>query len=49
MNGFGYVPVFFYPEIGKTFAEMDSTVKNKISHRYIAFNKLKEKLDCVNL
>ncbi|MBQ7036027.1 MAG: XTP/dITP diphosphatase [Clostridia bacterium] len=32
-NGFGYDPVFFVPEIGKTFGEMDAEEKNAISHR----------------
>lgn len=32
-NGFGYDPVFFVPDYGKTFAELEADVKNKISHR----------------
>ena len=32
-NGFGYDPVFFIPEKGKTFAELSSEEKNAISHR----------------
>jgi len=32
-GGFGYDPLFFYPELGKTFAEMTAEEKNKISHR----------------
>jgi XTP/dITP diphosphohydrolase len=39
-NGFGYDPVFFLREFGKTMAEMDSEMKNKISHRGKAFKKL---------
>ena len=31
-GGFGYDPLFFYPEAGQTFAEMASTEKNKVSH-----------------
>jgi XTP/dITP diphosphohydrolase len=31
--GFGYDPVFFYPPAGKTFAELDSDAKNRVSHR----------------
>lgn len=42
--GFGYDPLFFYPPAGKTFSEMDPGEKNKISHRYRALDKLKEKL-----
>ncbi len=32
-NGFGYDPIFFLPEYGKTSAELDTDEKNKISHR----------------
>lgn len=32
-GGFGYDPLFYLPEHGKTFAELDLETKNKISHR----------------
>lgn len=32
-NGFGYDPVFFIPEFGKTMAELPVEIKNRISHR----------------
>ena len=32
-NGFGYDPVFFLPELGKTYAELTPAEKNAISHR----------------
>lgn len=32
-NGFGYDPIFYYPEFGKTFAQIPIDEKNKISHR----------------
>ncbi len=32
-NGFGYDPLFYYPELGKTFAELSIEEKNKVSHR----------------
>lgn len=32
-NGFGYDPIFFLPEIGKTMAELSMDEKNRISHR----------------
>ena len=31
--GFGYDPIFFYPPAEKTFAELDSDAKNRVSHR----------------
>ena len=41
-RGFGYDPVFFVPHKGKTFAELSSDEKNKISHRGIALQKLRK-------
>ena len=32
-GGFGYDPLFYYPAMGKTFAEMTAQEKNSISHR----------------
>ena len=32
-NGFGYDPIFYLPEIGKTMAELSLEVKNQVSHR----------------
>ena len=32
-HGFGYDPVFYFPELGKTMAELPMEVKNRISHR----------------
>lgn len=32
-GGFGYDPLFYLPEYGRTFAELDLETKNKISHR----------------
>ena len=39
-NGFGYDPLFFVPQLGKTAAELDPAHKNRISHRGIALQKL---------
>lgn len=36
-NGFGYDPLFYIPELGKTFAELTADEKNAISHRGRAF------------
>lgn len=41
-NGFGYDPIFYVPELGKTMAELTSEEKNKISHRGNAIRKLAE-------
>jgi XTP/dITP diphosphohydrolase len=32
-NGFGYDPIFFIPELGKTMAELEMIEKNRLSHR----------------
>ena len=42
---FGYDPVFFYPPMNKTFAEMSSEEKNSVSHRGKAIEKLLENKD----
>lgn len=39
-NGFGYDPVFFCPEIGKTFAEAEPEEKHRVSHRGRALRAL---------
>jgi XTP/dITP diphosphohydrolase len=38
-NGFGYDPLFYFPEIGKTFAELSAEEKSKYSHRGAAFRE----------
>jgi XTP/dITP diphosphohydrolase len=39
-NGFGYDPLFYFPKIGKTFAELTAEEKSKYSHRGAAFLQL---------
>ncbi|GGE42477.1 non-canonical purine NTP pyrophosphatase [Pullulanibacillus camelliae] len=38
--GFGYDPIFYIPEFKKTFAELESEQKNKLSHRAMAMKEL---------
>ncbi|WP_160722053.1 XTP/dITP diphosphatase [Bacillus sp. USDA818B3_A] len=46
-NGFGYDPVFYVPEQGRSMAELSSDEKNKISHRANALKKLDVMLDSI--
>ena len=43
-GGFGYDPLFFVPEFGKTAAELDAETKNRVSHRGQAMQVLIERL-----
>lgn len=47
-GGFGYDPLFFVEEYGKTFGELSSEEKNKISHRAVA-TELFAKRFCMNI
>jgi XTP/dITP diphosphohydrolase len=44
-DGFGYDPLFYIPDLKKTFAEISSSEKNAISHRGRALSILKNKLN----
>jgi XTP/dITP diphosphohydrolase len=44
-GGFGYDPVFFFPQLGKSFAELRPEEKNLLSHRGKAFRRLMEALE----
>jgi XTP/dITP diphosphohydrolase len=44
-NGFGYDPLFFFPQIEKTFAELTAEEKAKYSHRGAAFRHFLEWAD----
>lgn len=44
-GGFGYDPAFFFPELGKSFAELQPGEKNQFSHRGKAFRRLMEVLE----
>lgn len=43
-NGFGYDPIFYVTEKGKTFAELPADEKNEVSHRGRAFRLLSKRL-----
>ncbi|MFW6294138.1 MAG: XTP/dITP diphosphatase [Halanaerobium sp.] len=43
-NGFGYDPIFYLPEYGKTMAQISQVEKNKISHRGRALQKMKREI-----
>ena len=40
-HGFGYDPIFFYPPLGRTTAELDRDLKATVSHRGKAFGQLR--------
>jgi XTP/dITP diphosphohydrolase len=44
-NGFGYDPLFYFPQIGKTFAELSAEEKAQYSHRGAAFRRFLEWCD----
>lgn len=44
-NGFGYDPVFYLPDYGKTTAEIAPELKNQIGHRKMAITALFERLE----
>lgn len=44
-NGFGYDPIFYLPELGKTMAELSMDEKNEVSHRGQAVRKARRILE----
>ncbi|MDH5524345.1 MAG: XTP/dITP diphosphatase [Desulfobulbaceae bacterium] len=46
-DGFGYDPVFYYPDFDKTFAEASIAEKNKVSHRGMALQAMAAEFDKV--
>ena len=46
-NGFGYDPIFFYPPLNKTFAQLTREEKSRVSHRGRALNEIKQEFDKV--
>lgn len=41
-GGFGYDPVFYYPPLGRTFAQLNAGEKNRVSHRGQALQSFRE-------
>ncbi|MBN2199267.1 MAG: RdgB/HAM1 family non-canonical purine NTP pyrophosphatase [Candidatus Aminicenantes bacterium] len=41
-GGFGYDPIFFYPPLGRTFAELSPEEKNSVSHRGKALRMVRD-------
>jgi XTP/dITP diphosphohydrolase len=46
-SGFGYDPIFFYPPLKKTFAQLTREEKSRVSHRGRALNEMKQEFDKV--
>ena len=46
-KGFGYDPIFFYPPLKKTFAQLTREEKSRVSHRGRALNELKQEFNKV--
>ena len=46
-EGFGYDPVFYYPPLQKTFAQLSTEEKNQVSHRGQALQQLRDEFDKV--
>jgi XTP/dITP diphosphohydrolase len=44
VGGFGYDPIFYFPPLKKTFAQLTSAEKNAVSHRFRALQRLRERL-----
>jgi XTP/dITP diphosphohydrolase len=46
-NGFGYDPIFYYPPLQRTFAELTREEKSRVSHRGKALRELQSEFDKV--
>jgi XTP/dITP diphosphohydrolase len=46
-NGFGYDPVFYFPPLKLTFAQLSTAEKNRVSHRGRALAELKSEFEKV--
>jgi XTP/dITP diphosphohydrolase len=43
-NGFGYDPIFVLPDLDKTYAELETSLKNRISHRALVLAEASKRL-----
>ncbi len=48
-NGFGYDPVFYYPPLGKTFAELSLEEKSTVSHRGKALQEIRAEFEKIRI
>jgi len=46
-DGFGYDPIFYYPPLKKTFAQLTREEKSRVSHRGLALNEFKNEFEKV--
>ena len=46
-NGFGYDPIFYYPPLKKTFAQLTREEKSHVSHRGLALREMQSEFDSV--
>lgn len=46
-NGFGYDPIFFYPPLERTFAQLGREEKGRVSHRGLALRELRDEFEKV--
>lgn len=46
-NGFGYDPIFYVPEFGRTTAQLSEEEKNRVSHRGNALQQMKRQLKAI--
>ncbi|MFH2093281.1 MAG: XTP/dITP diphosphatase [Pseudomonadota bacterium] len=44
-NGFGYDPLFYYPDLGRTFAQLSMEEKSQVSHRGKALKQVADEMD----
>lgn len=46
-NGFGYDPLFFYPPLGRSFAQLTAEEKSEVSHRGRAMRRLRDDFEAL--